>query len=137
MSMVPPTYEDLAKARAAEWAASQATAAKAQADLQATILKMPDVAHAPSPDLPWQHPDLACAFCAEITFFVTRWVTVNGVRHRAELKCAACQSIGTWDWTDKRWLEDGVVLDASLVAASTPAPAPVDVAPTTLPGPLA
>jgi hypothetical protein len=133
MSTPEPTYQELAQARAVEWAATQKAAAQAQAQLQATILAMPDVANAPSPDLPWQHPDLACAFCAEITFFVTRWVTVNGVRHRAELKCAACQSIGTWDWTDKRWLEEGVVLDASLVAASTPAPAPVVVPP---PGPV-
>jgi len=106
MSKPPPTFAELAQQRAQEWAATQAVAAKAQADLQAAILAMPDVKGAPSPDVPWSHPTLACRVCATNMFSVTRWVTVNGVRHRAEVVCLACRTLGTWDWNTKVWLED-------------------------------
>lgn len=67
------------------------------------LAQMPDVKGAPDTVTPWSHPAIACA-CGGATFLVPRWVTVNGVRHRAELACQTCQRVGTWDWTDARWL---------------------------------
>jgi hypothetical protein len=99
----PLTYEQLAALRAEEWATAQRTMAKNIADLHASIVQMPDVAGAPGPNVPWSHPDIMCP-CGEMTFLVPRWVTVNGVRHRAELVCTGCKCTGTWDWSLKSWL---------------------------------
>ena len=100
------TYEELSAERASEWAEKQKLAAKNLSDLHAQLSQMPDVREAPSPDLPWSHRDIVCPgqACAGKEFYVTRWVTVNGVRHRAELKCLGCGFLGTWDWALTAWL---------------------------------
>lgn len=105
MSQREPTYDELAAKRAEEWRVAQATAARGNAELHAKLLAMPDVSGAPSPDLAWSHHDLSCNTCGEQTFYVQRWVTVNGIRHRAEVRCASGGHVGTWDWNEKRWID--------------------------------
>jgi len=100
----PPSFEELREKRAQEWARAQAIATQNMANLHAAIQRMPDVASAPSPDLPWSHPDLSCPVDGGQSFIVRKWVTVNGVRHRAECECTTCGTVSTWDWTDKMWL---------------------------------
>ena len=100
------TYDELKAKRAAEWNAAQGEAARRQAELYATLLKMPDVANAPSPEIPWSSPGIRCRACQTEVFRVARWVTVNGVKYRAELHCHACGEEATWDWTANRWVED-------------------------------
>lgn len=104
MATKPPTYEELKVQRAAEWSAAQAVAGKLMADLHAQIAAMPDVRDAPSPDVDWTHPDIFCAEDAGKYFRVKRWVTVNGIRHRAELVCSSCGHRDTWDWATQQWM---------------------------------
>ena len=106
MSKPDPTYDELRAERAKEWNAAQGAAARAQAELHASIMKMPDVANAPSPDLAWSHKGITCRACKSNLFHVERWSTVNGVRYRAELDCLACEETATWDFTENRWVED-------------------------------
>ena len=96
------TYEDLRALRAAEWARAQATVVAEQEAARAHLLAMPDIRDAPDATMTWSHPSIACP-CGRGTFHVLRWVTVNGVRHRAELRCLGCTSIGTWDWATRDW----------------------------------
>jgi hypothetical protein len=96
------TYEELRTLRAAEWAQAQATVVAEQAARHAMLQAMPDVRDAPDATMTWSHPDIAC-LCGRGTFHVQRWTTVNGVKHRAELRCLACERIGTWDWADQAW----------------------------------
>ena len=103
METQEPTYEELRAERAREWAGAQAQAATALAELHGRLAAMPDVLHAPDPELPWSNREVACP-CGGGTFLVTRWVTVNGLRHRAELSCSTCSRLGTWDWSEKRWI---------------------------------
>jgi hypothetical protein len=99
----PATYEELTWLRANEWATAQATAAKTLAEQHALFASMPDVKGAPRPDIPWTHPDIVCP-CGGVVFLVPRWVTVNGLKYRAELACTECQRVDTWGWTEGAWL---------------------------------
>jgi hypothetical protein len=101
----PPSYQELAALRQEEWLAAQRKAEANIKALHASIAQMPDVKHAPAPTDVWGHPGIACAGCGSEGFNVTRWVTVNGVRHRAELKCLGCGKGGTWDWASKAWID--------------------------------
>lgn len=105
MATTEPTYEELRAQRQEEWRAAQAIVRKNLADLHAALAEMPDIRLAPSPDLPWSHEAISCLGCAGKSFSVKRWVSVNGVRYRAELKCleATCGRVGTWDWTTIAW----------------------------------
>jgi hypothetical protein len=107
MSEKSPTYEELKSERAKEWAEKQAIAAKTLDSIHAGLQQMPDVRDAPSSDHAWSHPDIHCPgqACAGKEFRVTKWVTVNGLRHRAELRCVHCGLSGTWDWNDRAWME--------------------------------
>jgi len=98
------TFEELKAEREREWQAAQAKAAAALRAQQAQLQAMPDVATPPDPSIPWGHPGVACRKCRSAGFRVTRWVTCNGVRHRAELVCLGCTWRDTWDFTLKRWL---------------------------------
>lgn len=98
-----PTYEEIRAERAKEWATAQSLAAKSLEKFHAEIASMPDVKNAPDSTRPWGHAGIECG-CGSEGFRVTRWTTVNGVRHRAELVCLACQHVETWDWTEKKWL---------------------------------
>jgi hypothetical protein len=99
-----PTYEALRAQRAQEWAAAQVVAGALLRDLHEKIAAMPDVRDAPARDVEWSSRMIQCSACAWAYFFVTRWVTVNGLRHRAELECANCQRVDTWDWATKAWM---------------------------------
>lgn len=96
------SYEDLRALRAAEWARAQAAVVAEQEASRTRLLTMPDVRDAPDATRDWYHADVVCP-CGRATFHVQRWVTVNGVRHRAELRCLACARIGTWDWATRNW----------------------------------
>jgi hypothetical protein len=100
----PKTYEELKREREREWEAAQAKAATALAEQQAEMKKMPDVAHPPDPRQPWGDEGVACRACGGEGFKVLRFVTVNGHRHRAEVKCLGCGWIDTFDFGDRRWL---------------------------------
>lgn len=104
MAKPAPTFEELRALRAAEWAERQKTASTLLADLHASIAAMPDVANAPNPDAQWTHPDIFCDGCAGKYFYPKRWVTVNGLRHRAELHCVGCGRVDTWDWATQQWM---------------------------------
>jgi hypothetical protein len=104
MSPREPTFEELKAQRQAEWKAAQTKAAKNLRELNAQIAAMPDVAGAPSPDIQWSHPDIFCGGCATKYFWVKRWVTVNGLRHRAELECVKCGRKDTWDWATQQFM---------------------------------
>ena len=99
------SYEELRAERQQEWEAKQALRATLLGDLHAMLAQMPDVRDAPSPDLPWSHKNICCRKCGAKEFYVTRYVTVNGLRHRAELKCLACEELATWDWTLMAWMD--------------------------------
>ena len=98
-----PTYEQLRAERAREWSQTQARAAKALAELHASIRQEPDVRNPPDPSVPWCHRGIACG-CGGTAFYCQRWVTVNGLRHRAELACCHCERVNTWDWGSATWL---------------------------------
>lgn len=98
------SYEELREERAKEWDAAQRKAQQNLADVYATVLKMPDVKDAPLDGVPWASAGIVCE-CSGTGFYVKRWVTVNGLRYRAELKCLGCHGHRTWDWTTKRWIE--------------------------------
>ena len=98
------SYEELRAERQQEWEGKQALRAKLLGDLHAMLAQMPDVRNAPSPDLPWSHPDISCPTDGGKEFRVVRWVTVNGIRHRAELRCLSDDTVATWDWATMRWM---------------------------------
>lgn len=99
-----PTYQELVAMRQAEWAETQAIARGQLASLHAQIVAMPDVATPPAKDIPWSHHDISCMWCGVKNFYVVRWVTVNGRRHRTELRCIGCERSATWDWTEMVWI---------------------------------
>ena len=99
----PKSYEELAVERAREWSEKQAIAAKNLADHQAMLAGMPDVKSAPVIGDPWSHPAVVCR-CGETVFEVRRWVLVNGLKHRCELKCLGCDRVDTWGWAEGAWL---------------------------------
>ena len=98
------TFEELREDRAREWSVAQGKAAQALGELLAGIAKMPDVLAAPAQGVPWGHPGIACPHCGSEGFLCSRWVTCNGIRHRAELACLGCKVVRTWDWGTLRWL---------------------------------
>jgi len=98
-----PTYAELARERQREWAEAQTLAAKGLAELDERLRKMPDVASAPAVGSEWTNRDVRCR-CLGSVFRMRKWVTVNGVRHRAEVECLNCKTIGTWDWATSQWL---------------------------------
>lgn len=102
--MTTESFEDLVRERQQEWETAQRKAAAMLADLQAQIAKMPDVRQAPTGERPWGERGIACLGCGSEGFTVLRYVTVNGHRHRAELRCLGCQTTETWDFTERRWL---------------------------------
>ena len=101
---LPKTYEELRAERDVEWRSKQVIAQQQLKDLHETLIRMPDVRDAPSPDIEWSHPDIFCAEDAGKYFRVTRWVTVNGLRYRAEMVCSSCGHLDTWDWNDRKWM---------------------------------
>lgn len=102
----PKTYAELQEEAASRWATLQRAMAEKITERAAAFARSPDVLMQPAPDEPWSHPDVApCLGCKGPTFFVTRWATVNGRKHRAECVCTTCGATNTWDWTDRRWLE--------------------------------
>jgi hypothetical protein len=112
--MSEPTYQELLAERQQEWARAQAKAAADLKALHASIAKMPDVADAPAPGQPWGQPGIVCIGggrgdvpkpCGSEVFHVSRWVTCNGTRHRAELRCLGCGRLGTWDWESMSWID--------------------------------
>lgn len=104
MAELEPTYEELKQLRDTEWKTAQAIAQKQLADLQDSLMRMPDVVDAPSEHVQWSHLEVFCPKCAAKYFWVKRWVTVNGVRHRAEMVCASCGNKDTWDWATMKWM---------------------------------
>jgi hypothetical protein len=99
-----PTYSELAHERQREWAEAQTLAAKGLAELDERLRKMPDVASAPAVGSQWEAPPGVICWCLSRLFRMRRWVTVNGVRHRAEVECENCKTVGTWDWATSQWL---------------------------------
>lgn len=100
------TYQELAEDRAKEWAHKQALAAAEVRTLHAAIRAMPDVAQPPDQSQPWGENGIACATgCGGTGFKVQRYVTVNGTRHRAELRCLGCGHVDTYDFDERRWLQ--------------------------------
>jgi hypothetical protein len=97
------TYESLKAQAERDWARNTAEWQEGIKALHAAIAKMPDVVHAPTEADVFSHPDIACP-CGSRDFKCARWVTVNGVRHRAELHCRGCGAERTWDWGQRRWL---------------------------------
>jgi hypothetical protein len=99
------TFAELQADAATKWQQvldQRAAQFKAQADALAT---MPDVLARPDATQHWT-PDpinIVCP-CGGLDFFVTRWVTINGVKHRWEGTCASCNQVRTWDWLDMVWI---------------------------------
>lgn len=101
----PKTFEELQADQAAKWQGildARATQFKALTDAMAV---MPDVLARPDASQKWT-PDpinIVCP-CGGTDFFVTRWITINGVKHRWEGTCLACNQPRTWDWLDAQWI---------------------------------
>ena len=99
------TFEQLQADANLKWQAvldQRATQFKAMNDALAV---MPDVLAKPDATQKWT-PDpinIVCP-CGGITFFVNRWITINGVKHRFEGTCTACNEVRTWDWIDRVWV---------------------------------
>jgi len=95
--MRSPTYSELLKMREREWEKAQKEAARRRDLERARIADMPDVTHRPIEGEPYEHAAIVCP-CGGKSFVMERWVTVNGVRHRMQVKCTACSKSRTWDW---------------------------------------
>ncbi len=98
-----PSYEAMVAERAREWAEKQTIAARTLSALHAELAEMPDVKAAPAIGDPLSYQGVVCP-CGETIFEVRRYVLVNGLRHRCELKCLGCDRVDTWDWGSKAWL---------------------------------
>ncbi len=99
------TFAELQAEQAVKWQAvldQRATQFKVMND---ALALMPDVLQRPDASQHWT-PDpinIVCP-CGGTQFFVTRWCTVNGMKHRWEGTCTACNQLRTWDWLEKVWV---------------------------------
>jgi len=101
-----PTFDELQSKAAREWAERQKNVGRRLTEQASAFAQSPDVRMAPPPGEPWSHPDIGpCLACKGPSFFCTRWVTLAGVKYRAELVCTTCGARNTFDWASKSWLE--------------------------------
>jgi len=100
----PKTYEELRLERQREWASAQKLMATELATLHAGLAEKPDVKDGPLVGAQWESRGVACPGCGDTKFYVHRYVTVNGVKHRIELECVACSRKETWDFGLQAWL---------------------------------
>jgi hypothetical protein len=101
------TYEDLRAEASRKWAATQAQHEARLEQMAQEFSNSPDVRLRPDPSVPWSYAGIVHV-CEQGTpseaFYVERWVTVNGLRHRWEGRCAGCQARLCWDWSLNTWL---------------------------------
>lgn len=74
-----------------------------QDEMQKKLQDMPDVRMRPEPEQTWGHPGIKHR-CGGVKFKALRWVTVNGIKEKAELLCLKCKQTETWDWLSKTWI---------------------------------
>ena len=98
------SYQDLVQEHAQHWIEVGQIREEKFRDMQAQIQQMPDEQMRPDPRVPWSHDGIRCAGCGQDQFLVSRWVTVNGVRHRFLGKCTACHLEDVYDWGLNAWL---------------------------------
>jgi hypothetical protein len=101
----PKTLDQLQTDAAARWQQISDDLTTKYLAQAAVLAKMPDVLARPDATQKWT-PDpinIVCP-CGGIDFFVTRWVTINGIKHRWEGTCASCNQLRTWDWLDMVWI---------------------------------
>ena len=103
-----PTYDELAAERRREWERAQRVAADQNDAERARISQMPDVVNRPNPAIPWSFQGLVCPTpdCGGTAFYVPKWVTINGVKYRAEVVCTMCKKYAVWDWNERKWISD-------------------------------
>ena len=97
------SYEELRADRAREWREVQEKRMRYWDEERRKISMMPDVKDRPMKGASVMWPGIECPDGHGL-FTVERYVTVNGVKHRAELHCQACEHKGTWDFTNNEWV---------------------------------
>lgn len=97
-------YEQLKQKRQDEWREKQHALAMNLQSLRAAILEREDVKQKPDPKSPTSFPNVACPICQETVFLVSKWVTINGIKHKMVCSCVHCTYQGTYDWEFSRWL---------------------------------
>ena len=99
------TYTELRDEASAHWRDVALARQGYFTRMQQAINESPDVKMRPDPEQPWSCEGIDCPECGWSTFNVTRWVTVNGVRHRFEAVCRQCNAVHTYDWNMGIWVD--------------------------------
>lgn len=82
------------------WIAIADTRRKEREAREQEFSSMPDVMNAPKVGQVNTLEGVSCLKCNKSSFHVERWVTVNGVKHRTEVKCSdpLCGLWGCYDF---------------------------------------
>ena len=98
------SYEELKTNLDNKWKSTQTKRAELISEMNQQIDQMPDVLNAPRAGEAWQVDDVKCNKCEGILFKVIRYVTINGLKHRAELECMECEVNAVYDFNEGKWL---------------------------------
>ena len=100
------TFEELKVNFEQKWKSIAEKRAELFWEMNKQISQMPDVLQAPQKGEKWQFNGMTCHRCKGEIFTVREYVTINGIKHRAELECddQDCKFRGVYDFNEAKWL---------------------------------